>query len=35
MAEDWLYGLEWVLNFAKNDAVNTSMPIEMIQGAKE
>lgn len=35
VAEDWLYGLEWVLNFAKNDAVNTSMPIEMIQGAKE
>lgn len=33
VAEDWLWGLEWVLNFAKNDAANTSMPIEMIQGA--
>ena len=32
-AEDWLYGLEWVLNFWKNDAANTSMPIEMIEGA--
>ncbi|MDR2506021.1 MAG: ABC transporter substrate-binding protein [Oscillospiraceae bacterium] len=34
-AEDWLYGLEWVLNFAKNDSANTSMPIEMIKGAGE
>ncbi len=33
VAEDWLWGLEWVLNFAKNDAANTSMPIEMIKGA--
>lgn len=33
VAEDWLWGLEWVLNFAKNDAANTSMPIEMIAGA--
>ncbi len=33
VAEDWLWGLEWVLNYAKNDAANTSMPIEMIQGA--
>lgn len=33
VAEDWLWGLEWVLNFAKNGAANTSMPIEMIQGA--
>ena len=34
-AEDWLWGLEWVLNFAKNDSYNTSMPCEMIEGAKE
>lgn len=33
VAEDWLWGLEWVLNFWKNDAANTSMPIEMIVGA--
>lgn len=32
-AEDWLVGLEWVLNFHKNAATNTSMPIEMIEGA--
>ena len=32
-AEDWVTGLEWVLNFWKNDAANTSMPIEMIVGA--
>ena len=30
---DWVTGLEWVLNFYKNDSYNTSMPIEMIQGA--
>ncbi len=35
VAEDWLWGLEWVLNFAKNDSANTSMPIEMIVGAGE
>lgn len=35
VAEDWLWGLEWVLNFGKNEAVNTSMPMEMIQGATE
>ncbi|GHU77215.1 peptide-binding protein [Clostridia bacterium] len=33
VASDWLWGLEWILNFAKNDAVNTSMPIEMVAGA--
>ena len=32
-AEDWLTGLEWVLNYAKNQSANTSMPIEMIKGA--
>lgn len=35
VAEDWVWGMEWVLNFHKNDAYNTSMPIEMIKGAKE
>ena len=33
VAEDWLWGLEWVLNYAKNESANTSMPIEMIKGA--
>lgn len=32
-AEDFATGLEWVLNFHKNESVNTSMPIEMIKGA--
>lgn len=35
IAEDWLWGLEWVLNFHKNGASNTSMPIQMIEGAGE
>ncbi|MBR4427935.1 MAG: hypothetical protein IKS78_01140, partial [Clostridia bacterium] len=30
---DFLYGLEFVLNYHKNEAANTSMPIEMIKGA--
>ena len=34
-AQDFATGLEWVLNFHKNDSSNTSMPLEMIQGAKE
>ncbi|MDD6041896.1 MAG: ABC transporter substrate-binding protein [Clostridia bacterium] len=34
-AEDWLTGLEWVLNYAKNQSANTSMPMEMIKGAAE
>ncbi len=34
-AQDFATGLEWVLNFYKNDSNNTSMPIEMIKGAKE
>ena len=33
--EDFATGLEWVLNFHKNESVNTSMPIEMIKGAEE
>ena len=35
VASDWLYGLEYCLNFAKNEAVNVSMPMEMIAGATE
>ena len=35
VAEDWATGLEWVLNYHKNQSANTSMPIEMIQGAGE
>ena len=32
---DFATGMEWVLNFHKNDSSNTSMPIEMIKGAAE
>lgn len=32
-AQDWITGLEWVLNYGKNQPANTSMPIEMIKGA--
>lgn len=35
VGEDWIYGLEWVLNFAKNDSYNVSMPAEMIVGAND
>lgn len=34
-AQDFITGLEWVLNAAKNDDNNTSMPIELIAGAKD
>ena len=34
-AWDFASGLEWVLNFHKNDSANTSMPLEMIKGANE
>ena len=30
-AQDWLTSLEWVLNYHKNDAKNTSMPTQMIR----
>ena len=33
VAQDWATGLEWVLNYAKNDSYNASMPMEMIEGA--
>lgn len=35
VAEDFLWGLEWVLNFAKNNAVNTSMPKQLLKGATQ
>jgi oligopeptide transport system substrate-binding protein len=35
VAQDWATGLEWVLNYAKNDSYNASMPMEMIAGAEE
>ena len=34
-AQDFLTGLEWILNFHKNDSANTTMPMEMIKGAAE
>ena len=34
-AQDFATGLEWVLNYYKNDSANTSMPMEMIEGAAE
>ena len=34
-AKDFAAGLEWVMNFRKNNSSNTSMPLEMIKGAKE
>ncbi len=34
-SEDWLYGLEWVLNFWKNDSYQTTLPMSIISGAKE
>lgn len=33
-AQDFVTGLEWIMNFHKNDSNNTSMPIEMIKGAE-
>ncbi|MDO4294867.1 MAG: ABC transporter substrate-binding protein [bacterium] len=32
-AQDFITGLEWILNYHKNDSANTSMPIELIKGA--
>lgn len=34
-ANDWVTGLEWILNFHKNGSTNTSMPIQTIEGAEE
>ncbi len=33
-ADDFMTGMEWVLNFHKNDSANVSMPSDMIQGSK-
>lgn len=35
VAQDWVTGMEYVLNYAKNGAYNTSMPTAMIAGAQE
>ena len=35
IAQDWITGLEWVLNYHKNGTNNTSMPVDMIAGAAE
>lgn len=34
-SQDWLTGLEWVLNYWKNDGYNVSMPASTIAGAQE
>lgn len=34
-SQDWVTSLEWVLNFHKNDSMNTSMPLALIEGAQE
>ncbi len=34
-AEDFMTGLEWILNFHKNDSIGSSMPCQMIKGAQE
>lgn len=34
-SQDWVTALEWVLNFHKNSANNTSMPTALIKGAQE
>lgn len=35
VAEDWLWAMEWVLNYWKNGSYNTSEPIDTIVGAAE
>ncbi len=35
VAEDFATGLEWVLNYYKNQSANIEMPISMIEGASE
>ncbi len=34
-AQDFITGLEWVMNYHKNGAMNTSMPSTLIKGAAE
>lgn len=35
LAQDFATGLEWILNYHKNDSNNIAMPVEMIKGAQE
>ena len=35
VADDWATTLEWILNYHKNDAFNTSMCLPIIEGAQE
>lgn len=34
-AQDWLTGLEWVMNYWKNGPTNISMPSSLIEGAED
>jgi len=34
-AQDWVTAMEWVLNYEKNGANNTSMLVTMVEGAQE
>ena len=34
-AQDWVTAMEWILNFEKNDASNTSMLVTMVEGAMD
>ncbi len=34
-AQDWVTAMEWILNFHKNGAKNTTMPMAMLEGATE
>lgn len=34
-AEDFFYSLEWVLNYHKNESVNTATLLSMVEGAQE
>lgn len=35
IAEDWLWGMEWILNYHKNGANNTSMLSATVKGAED
>lgn len=35
IAEDWLWGMEWILNYYKNGASNTSMLTSTVKGAED
>lgn len=35
VAEDFLWSMEWVLNYHKNESVNTTVLLSMIEGAQE